>query len=164
MADKKHVNWDAIKNDYISDPEASLRSLSEKYGISASAIHRRAKEGEWLVKRKQLVDKTETKTLEKLIEERAKGEVKRLKKLYDATDKLTQKVLEGIKKVSPGNTLAIRQLVSSLKELRLMEGVAPTNHESEDELSSGVVILPEVDVNLTPPAEPSAAEDGEADG
>lgn len=160
MADKKNIDWDAVKNEYISDPKSSFRSLGEKYEVSASAIHRRAKEGAWAEKREQFVDKMETKTLEKLMEERAKGEAKRLKMLYDATDKLTKKVSEGIAKVSPNNTLAIRQLVSSLKELRAMEGMAPITHDG-DEGEGGIVILQEVDAPLTPPEDPE--ENGESE-
>ena len=151
MAEKKVLDWDVIKNEYISDGETSFRSLSEKYGISASAIHRRAKEGNWLQKREQFANTTETKTLKKLMEERVKGEAKRLQRLFDARDKLVSKVAQGINKVSPTNTLAIRQLTSSLKELCAMEGITPQTPGIEDELGSGVVILPEVETTLEPP-------------
>ena len=160
MAEKKNIDWDALKNEYISSPDESFRSLGEKWGVSASAIHRRAKEGGWARKREQFADKMETKTLEKLMEERAKGEVARLKRLYDATDKLTKKVADGISKVQPTNTLAIRQLVSSLKELRAMEGIAPIAHESDDG-EGGIVILADVNEVLTPPEETES--EGESD-
>ncbi|MBQ8528469.1 MAG: hypothetical protein IJ459_01900 [Clostridia bacterium] len=152
MAEKKNIDWNAVKNRYISEPETSFRSLGEEFGISASAIHRRAKEDGWAGKRERFANNLETKTLEKLTEERARGAVKRIKKLYDSQDKLAAKVAEGIKKVSPTNTLAIRQLVSSLKELRAMEGLVSAPAETGDEDTGGVVILADVE-QLTPPEE-----------
>lgn len=163
MAQKKNIDWDAVKNRYISDGESSFRSLSEEFGISASVIHRRAKEDGWAEKRKRFANDLETKTIEKLTEERAKGAVKRLKKLYDATDKLTSKVAEGIKKVSPTNTLAIRQLVSSLKELRAMEGLVAPVIDAGDEDTSGVVILADVAPLTPPPVEEAEQEGGNDD-
>ena len=152
LAEKKNIDWNAVKNRYISEPETSFRSLGEEFGISASAIHRRAKEDGWAKKRERFANELETKTLEMLTEERARGAVKRIKKLYDAQDKLAAKVAEGIKKVSPTNTLAIRQLVSSLKELRAMEGLAvPDFSPGGDE--GGVVLLSDIDPPFTPPEE-----------
>lgn len=149
-ARKKNVDWKAIENEYISDLSSSFRSLSEKYGISASAIHRNAKEGGWSEKREQFEDKSGKAALEKLISERAKSEVKRLKKIYKATDSLIDKVAKSIERVDPRNTLAIRQLSSSLKELRVMEGI---DKGVPGEGDGGVVILPTIN-QLTPPKEP----------
>lgn len=148
--EKKTVDWNAIKNAYISDPETSFRSLSSDYGISVSAIHKRAKEGKWAEKRVQFDNKRETLTLEKLAAERAKGEARRLKTLYTATDKLTKKVLTAIEKADPKNTLAIRQLTSSLRELLAIEGVQAPERDGEAD-NGGVVIMPAVEDTLTPP-------------
>ena len=150
--EKKTVDWNAIKNAYISDPEKSFRSLSAEFEVSVSAIHKRAKEGNWAAKRVQFEHKRETLTLEKLAEERAKGEAKRLKILYTATDKLTKKVLTGIAKVDPKNTLAIRQLTSSLHELLSIEGVKAPERDGDGDSSGGIVLIPAVDEALTPPS------------
>ena len=158
MIKKKDVDWETLKNEYISDGEASFRSLAEKYEISASVIHRHAKEGDWASKRIQYAKNLETKTLEKLMEERVKGEVKRLDALYTATDKLIKKVSKAIDKVDPKNTLAIRQLTSSLKEMLSIEGVTPPERgEGTNEDTGGVVLITEVNATLAPP-------DDEADG
>ena len=157
MGATKDVDWNAIKNAYISDPESSYRSLAREFDVSLGAIHRHAKEGKWTEKREQFGHKVETLTLEKLIAERAKSEAKRLKQLYTATDKLSAKILDGIKKVNPKNTLAIRQLTSSLKELMAIEGVstATENGDTEDQ-TGGVVVLSEILPELKPPEdEPS---------
>ena len=161
MATKKPIDWDTVKNEYISDSEASFRSLSEKYGISASAIHRRAKEGDWARKREDFENRLETKTLEKLLEERAKGAVKRLTVLFSASDKLEKKVLRAVERVDIRNTLAIRQLTSTLKDLSAMEGITPAERDSGDGGEMGVVVLPEISGELIPPEDKQeASEDG----
>jgi hypothetical protein len=159
MAGKKNVDWNAVKNAYISDSEKSFRSLAADFGVSVSAIHRRAKEGGWAEKRERFAHKTETLTLEKLAAKRAAGEAKRLKLLYDANDKLAQKVFDGIKKVDPKNTLAIRQLTSSLRELLGIEGVVAVERKlGDEEETGGVVILADV---TEKPEPPSDMQDGE---
>lgn len=165
MIPKKNVDWEAVKNDYISDTESSFRSLSEKYGVAASAIHRRAKEGKWADKREQFVKKLESKTLKKLMEERAKKEVQRLEELYKASDKLIKKVSKAIDKVDPKNTLAIRQLTSSLKEMLSIEGVTPPERTEIPTDQGGVVLISEIAPPLIPPedeSEPHESEDTDA--
>lgn len=168
------VDWEQIKNDYITDPKASYRSLSAKYGVAASAINERGKKGKWSEKRAQNADKTEAKTLEALAKLRAKGEVKRLKKLYDATDDLADKIAEGIKKVRPTQTLAIRQLTSALRELRMMEADLDVDEKraridkirdslvgDDDTNTGGVVVLAAVAEEPQPPEEEK--DDGNAE-
>ena len=160
------VDWEQIKNEYITDPKSSYRSLAKKYGIAASAINERGKKGKWREKREQNKDKTEAKTLEALANLRAKNEVKRLAKLYEATDDLTDKIADGIKKVRPTNTLAIRQLASALREVRMMEADLDTEEkrariakirdamvEPSGEIGGGVLILPAINTDLKPPEE-----------
>ena len=164
MFKAKDVDWEKIKNEYITDKKASYRSLSAKYGVAASAINERGKKGGWKTLREQYADKTQAKTLEALARVRAKGEVKRLEKLYEATDELTDKIADGIKKVRPTNTLAIRQLASALREVRLMEADLDTEEKRariskiresmvkpSGEIGGGVLILPEINVDLKPP-------------
>ncbi len=167
-----NVDWEKIKNEYITNPSVSYHSLSEKYGIAASAINRRGKEGKWKEKRERFAEKNEEKTLEKLIEERAKGEAKRLEALYRATDELAEKISAAISKVKPTNTLAIRQLASSLKEIRSMEGDLDIDERraridklrefmsggDEGPEGGGVLILPEIKQDLVPPDEPDTEE------
>ena len=152
--ENKNVDWNAIRSEYISDPESSFRSLAKTYGLSLSTLHKRAKKEDWASERKLYDDKLKTKTLEKLAEERAKGAAKRISTLYDASDRLAKKVLDGIKKTSPTNTLGLRQLTSSLKELFAFEGIVPEAHDlnsGEDE--SGVVLISSVNEDLKPPEE-----------
>lgn len=172
MPKSANVDWEKIKNEYITNQKVSYHSLSEKYGIAASAINRRGKEGKWKDKRERFAEKREEKTLQKLIEERAKGEAKRLDKLYKATDELTEKISAAISKVKPTNTLAIRQLAASLKEIRSMENDLDIDERraridklrermsggTDGEEGGGVLILPEITQELTPPVEPDTEE------
>jgi len=160
-AKKKDIDWKAVENEYITDASCSFRSLSEKYGISASAIHSHAKDGGWAEKREHFENKSGAAALEKLIAERAKTEARRLTKIYKATDKLIDKVARAIEKVNPLNTLAIRQLSSSLKEVRVMEGIDKGVPEADE---GGVVLLPTINALEPPPEdrEGEALEDGKS--
>lgn len=166
MFKAKDVDWEKIKNEYITDKKASYRSLSAKYGVAASAINERGKKGGWKTLREQYADKTQAKTLEALARVRAKGEVKRLEKLYEATDELTDKIADGIKKVRPTNTLAIRQLASALREVRMMEADLDTEekrariakiresiNDTDTDTGIGVVVLSPIAEELKPPEE-----------
>lgn len=171
MFKAKDVDWEKIKNEYITDKKASYRSLSAKYGVAASAINERGKKGGWKTLREQYADKTQAKTLETLARVRAKGEVKRLEKLYEATDELTDKIADGIKKVRPTNTLAIRQLASALREVRMMEADLDTEekrariakiresiNDTDTDTGIGVVVLSPIAEELKPPEEDSENE------
>ena len=42
---KRHIDWPAIKADYHKG--SSVRAIAQRYGVSASAIYRRARRNEW---------------------------------------------------------------------------------------------------------------------
>ena len=58
-------DWDTIKAEYISTG-TSMRKLAEKYGINKDVLSRKAKADGWGDKRRQNVDKTYTKIVERV--------------------------------------------------------------------------------------------------
>lgn len=171
---KNKVDWKQIKNEYITNPEISYRSLAEKYSVSQSTVWKRAKKEEWTKKREQFEGKSEAETLEMLKKERAKGEVERMRRAGDCTDKLLKKIETAIGKCSSKDALSIQRLTSSLKDIRDMLGYNLTDadkreqeakiakieesliynlpNDSEEKDVLGVVIMPEIKP-ITPPIE-----------
>ena len=89
------MDWKTIRSEYITDESSSYRKLAKKYGVSLAAITKRSKEEDWLGQRKQLKDKTITKSIEKLSEKNAD----KLSRVADLTDKLLNKLEQAIEEL-----------------------------------------------------------------
>lgn len=86
-------DWNEIMMDYCSDPNATLRSICEKYGVSMDAVAKKSKADSWFATRKKtqkrIVAKAITKAANKQANELAK-EMELLSKMKDAvTDTLS---------------------------------------------------------------------------
>jgi len=86
------VDWKSIRNEYIADESSSYRKLAKKYGVSLTAITKRSKEEDWIGQRKQLKDKTITKSIESMSQKMAD----KLSRVTDLTDKLLDKLEQAI--------------------------------------------------------------------
>lgn len=60
---RQNYDWTSIKADYVSDPTASLRSISKKYGVSMTAIAKKSKADNWFATRKETQNKIATKAI-----------------------------------------------------------------------------------------------------
>lgn len=69
-------DWAAIKHEYVTDPDASLRKIAKKYGVSLNAIAKKSKAEDWFATRKKtqtrIVTKGITKTVNKMANELSK--------------------------------------------------------------------------------------------
>ena len=91
------LDWKKAKTEYITT-NISYRKLADKYGTSASAICQKAKAEKWVEQRKQYINKTVTKTVEKISEKEADA----LAEHYRANDlmaKLLVQILEDDEKL-----------------------------------------------------------------
>lgn len=74
---RQNYDWASIKLDYVSDPKATLRSISEKYDISYFSVAKKSKADDWFATRKKhqsrviarAISKTETKQANELAKE-----------------------------------------------------------------------------------------------
>lgn len=82
------ADWNAIRQEYITDESSSYRKLAEKHGVGMTALYNHAKSEDWVGQRKQLKDKTITKSLEKISDKRAD----KMSRVMDITDKLLDKL------------------------------------------------------------------------
>lgn len=69
-------DWAAIKHEYVTDPNASLRKIAKKYGVSLNTIAKKSKAEDWFATRKKtqtkIVTKGITKTVNKMADELSK--------------------------------------------------------------------------------------------
>lgn len=89
------MDWKSIRNEYITDESSSYRKLAKKYGVSLTAITNKAKQENWVEKRRQLKDKTTTKTIEVLSDRSAD----KLTRVMDITDKLLDKLEKAVEEL-----------------------------------------------------------------
>lgn len=60
MADKpkksgrQNYDWKAIKHDYVTDPDATLRKIADKYGIRRNTVYKKSKADDWFATRKKV--------------------------------------------------------------------------------------------------------------
>lgn len=61
---RQNYDWGAMKAEYISDPQSSLRKIAEKYGVNRSAVGNKAKAENWFATKTEhqsrIVDETVT--------------------------------------------------------------------------------------------------------
>ena len=62
---RQNYDWTTIKADYASDPKATLRSISEKYGISMTTIAKKSRADNWFATRKETQQKIASKVITK---------------------------------------------------------------------------------------------------
>lgn len=69
-------DWAAIKHEYVTDPNTSLRKIAKKYGVSLNTIAKKSKAEDWFATRKKtqtkIVTKGITKTVNKMADELSK--------------------------------------------------------------------------------------------
>ena len=123
------MDWNAVREEYITDESSSYRKLAQKYGVSLTAIYNRAKAEDWQGQRKQLKDKTITKSIEKISDKKAKQAAK----YNDMVDTMTAKLTEAIEAVDPKDTTAVRRLTASLCDLKELLGIKSDADSREQE-------------------------------
>lgn len=123
------LDWNQLREEYIADESTSYRKLAEKYGVSVDAIYKRSKKENWKEQRKQLKEKTITKSIENISKNRAAAVGK-----YDKmVGKIAGKLEKAIEAVDPKDTTAIRRLTASLCDLRELLGVKSDADSREQE-------------------------------
>lgn len=121
------MDWNDIRKEYITDESSSYRKLAQKYGVSLTAIYNRAKAEDWQGQRKQLKDKTITKSIEKISDKKAAQAAN----YSDMVDTMTKKLSKAIDAVDPKDTTAVRRLTASLCDLKELLGIKSDLDEKE---------------------------------
>lgn len=83
-------DWKAIKHEYVTNPEMSLRKIAKKYGVSENSIYKKSKAEGWFATRK----KHQAKVVAKAIAKTEDKQVKELAKELAAVDCISDKIAE----------------------------------------------------------------------
>ena len=111
------ADWQAIKTEYITT-DTSYRKLAQKYGVSHVQIGNVGKEEKWVELRRQHLDSTFAKTVEKISQQ----EANRAAKIHSVADKLLQKI-EVMVDNGDFTEKGLRALTAAVKDLKEIQGV-----------------------------------------
>lgn len=64
-------DWATIEHEYLTDPDATLRKLADKYGVSRNAIYKKSKAEGWFATRKKTQAKAVAKAVAKTTDKMA---------------------------------------------------------------------------------------------
>lgn len=120
------ADWQAIKTEYITT-QTSYRKLAQKYGVSHVQIGNVGKEEKWVELRRQHLDKTFAKTVEKISQQ----EATRAAKIHSVADKLLLKIEKIVDSEKVISEKGIRALTAAVKDLKEIHGVKSPLDEQE---------------------------------
>ena len=120
------ADWQAIKTEYITT-QTSYRKLAQKHGVNVTNIAKKASAEGWVEQRKQYINKTQTKTLEKISQQ----EANRAAKICSVSDKLLNKIEAIADRPEPLTEKAIRSLTAAVKDLKEILSVKSPLDEQE---------------------------------
>lgn len=160
------MDWNKIKAEYIAGG-TSYRKLADKYGIPFSNLKNTAIKEGWVKLREQAKNKANTKMVNDVAKDISKNAVK----INAVADKLLDKIVY-ILNISEGiDSQVIKQLTSSLKDIKEIKGVKSEIDLKEqnaridklrkdieadkvtDDKPCGVVLMPTIMPDLVPPSE-----------
>ena len=122
------ADWQAIKTEYITT-DTSYRKLAQKYGVSHVQIGNVGKQENWVELRRQHLDKTLAKTVEKI----SKQEAERAAKIHSVADKLLLKIEAMVDSEEPLSEKGIRALTAAVKDLKEIQSVRSDLDRQEQE-------------------------------
>lgn len=112
------MDWNAIRQEYITDESSSYRKLAKKYEVSYTAIGDRARKEGWAEQRAQYLNKTLSKTLSAI----SKAQAKRAERVLNVADKLLSKIESAVDNcdgsVLISHSQALKQITSALKDIK----------------------------------------------
>ena len=85
---RQNYDWESIKMDYVTDPQSSIRRISEKYGIRQNTVANKSKADNWFATKKKYQEEVTSKALAKA----ASKDANRMARLLNVTDKLTEQI------------------------------------------------------------------------
>ncbi|MGM9642344.1 MAG: hypothetical protein ACI3XI_03945 [Eubacteriales bacterium] len=165
------MDWNAIRQDYITDESSSYRKLAQKYGVSYTSIGDKARKEGWAEQREQYLTKTLSKTINAIGNEQAK----RAARVVTVADKLLDKIEKAIEGCDGeeliANTQALKHITGALKDIKDIQMIKSdadlreqdarikklemeaSVRDEDDDKPSGVVLMPEITGEIKPPTE-----------
>lgn len=115
------ADWAKIKTEYVTNPDASYRELSHKYGVHYTNIAKKAKKEGWQQLRKQHTNAVQTKAQHAV----ERKQVDRASRLDDAADLLLDKVMEfmAMTEDMPVTTQSMKHISGVLRDIKEIKGI-----------------------------------------
>lgn len=125
------VDWNAIKQEYITTPDASYRKLASKYHVNGTVLAQRAKREDWVGEKARYQSKTQTKVLKAI----ADKQVSRASRYQTVADKLLAKVEALIDNpdIDWRDTVMMRDVSRTLKDLKDVQMIKSPQDVAEQE-------------------------------
>ena len=160
------MDWNKLKAEYIAGG-TSYRKLAQKYGVSFNTLQGIAKREKWCDLKRQAQDKSDTKMVNTIAKDISKNAVK----INDVADKLLDKIVKLLDEFDGIDSQSIKQLASSLKDIKDIKGLKSDidlreqearidklrkdaeSNKLDDDKPCGVVLMPPIMESLTPPSE-----------
>lgn len=157
------VDWRKIKKEYVSGG-TSYRKLAKKYNVSFSTLRGIAEREKWTELKAQAQHNADTKLVESVGEQNGTYNVS----INDAVDKLLVKITELMEQEGL-TTQGIKHLTSAIKDIKEIKGIKSDidlkeqnaridklykeieTNNNENEKPCGVVLMPPIMADLTPP-------------
>lgn len=143
----KRYDWPAIRADYVSDPTASLRSISEKYGVTLRLVQEHSRKEGWFAARKKYIKDVSDKAVAKVTTKQAN----KLARLMTATDKVTECLEKALEDPEQFNRYFVPETYSSGGETisSYVDKVSPKlDTKSLKEVAQALKILEDVQRSL----------------
>ena len=112
------MDWNKIKAEYIAGG-TSYRKLADKYNVSFAILRREAEKGKWTKLKAQTKQKADTKIVNSVANDISKNAIK----INDVADKLLDKIITLLDEFDGIDSQSIKQLTSSLKDIKEIKGV-----------------------------------------
>ena len=139
------ADWAAIKADYLAT-RRPYQELADKWGVSISAIKKKAAADKWKEAAKLIfIEPTTEPKSELLVPIEPKVEmvepataaremrIERARKMLRATDAMVDRVIDALEILKPGDTQSLHLLVRTLKDLREMQGLNKSALDIEEQ-------------------------------
>ena len=112
------MDWNVIKAEYIAGG-TSYRKLAEKHKVPFSTLKEHARKEQWTELREKARHKADTEYAKKIGKKQAVKSVK----INDVADKLLDKIILLLDEFEGIDSQSIKQLTSSLKDIKDIKGI-----------------------------------------
>lgn len=159
------MDWNKLKAEYIAGG-TSYRKLAKKYGVSFSSVRFKAEQEKWTDLKAQAQHSANTKIFESIVEDITEHAVS----IDNVADKLLTKITDMLGQEGL-TTQSVKHLTSALKDIKDIKGIKSDidlreqearidklrkeieADKVDDSKPCGVVMMPPIMDDLTPPKE-----------
>lgn len=104
----QRIDWIKMKAEYVSDPNTSLRKLSQKYGVRYTTVAQKSKADNWFATKKEKLKEIESRAVSKVVSKKADA----LAKEIEIADKISTRILKAMEDEEQFNRYIVNETVS----------------------------------------------------